>query len=137
MIGTTRGGQPRYSTLAIETALTLGLVFGLGQRLEEKHGVGSRHDRRKLHLALDADDPSQAEPLIDQIKMSTGQFTADGAHDGNPTYQVMARHRADAAIVIPPRSNALERPDSHPPSQRDRHRSLQIDHCRLFADAHS
>jgi hypothetical protein len=28
----TRGGQPRYSDLAIETALTLGLVFGLRLR---------------------------------------------------------------------------------------------------------
>lgn len=29
---TTRGGQPRYSDLAIETVLTLGLVFGLRLR---------------------------------------------------------------------------------------------------------
>jgi hypothetical protein len=28
----TRGGQPRYADLAIETALTLGLVFGLRLR---------------------------------------------------------------------------------------------------------
>lgn len=201
---TTRGGQPRYSDLAIETALTLGLVFGLrlrqtegflasmlqlmgldlavpdhstlsrragkrqspdrrqddrgcvpargpihvlidstglqvygaGQWLEEKHGVKSRRGWRKLHLALDADsgdiiahvmtdqdagDASQVEPLLDQIEMPIGQFTADGAYDGNPTYQVVARHSADAAVVIPPRSNALDRPDSHPPSQRDRH----------------
>ena len=32
---TTRGGQPRYSDLAIETALTLGLVFGLRLRHTE------------------------------------------------------------------------------------------------------
>jgi len=31
----TRGGQPRYSELAIETALTLGLVFGLRLRQTE------------------------------------------------------------------------------------------------------
>lgn len=158
---TTRGGQPRDSDLAIETALTLGLVFGLrlrqtegflasmlqlmgldlavpdhstlsrragkrqspdrrqddrgcvpargpvhvlidstglqvygaGQWLEEKHGVKSRRGWRKLHLALDADsgdiiahvmtdqdagDASQVEPLLDQIEMPIGQFTADG-----------------------------------------------------------
>ncbi|NRP90714.1 hypothetical protein GFPCMMHI_06641 [Ensifer adhaerens] len=34
---TTRGGQPRYSDLAIETALTLGLVFDL--RLRQTEGV--------------------------------------------------------------------------------------------------
>jgi hypothetical protein len=33
----TRGGQPRYSDLAIETALTLGLVFGL--RLRKTEGL--------------------------------------------------------------------------------------------------
>jgi hypothetical protein len=201
---TTRGGQPRYSDLAIETALTLGLVFGLRLRqtegflasmlqlmgldlavpdhstLSRRAGKRQSSDRRqddrgcvpargahscpdrqhrvaslrrwamaggkawcqissgwrKLHLALDADsgdiiahvmtdqdagDASQVEPLLDQIEMPIGQFTADGAYDGNPTYQVVARHSADAAVVIPPRSNALERPDSHPPSQRDRH----------------
>lgn len=32
---TTRGGQPRYSDLAIETTLTLGLVFGLRLRQTE------------------------------------------------------------------------------------------------------
>jgi hypothetical protein len=32
---TTRGGQPRYSDLAIETALTVGLVFGLQLRQTE------------------------------------------------------------------------------------------------------
>ncbi|NKJ39432.1 hypothetical protein FHT28_006188, partial [Rhizobium sp. SG570] len=32
---TTRGGQPRYSDLAIETALTLRLVFGLRLRQTE------------------------------------------------------------------------------------------------------
>ena len=34
---TTRGGQPRYSDLAVETALTLGLVFGL--RLRQTEGL--------------------------------------------------------------------------------------------------
>ena len=34
---TTRGGQPRYSDLAIETALTLGVVFGL--RLRQTEGL--------------------------------------------------------------------------------------------------
>jgi hypothetical protein len=34
---TTRGGQPLYSDLAIETALTLGVVFGL--RLRQTEGL--------------------------------------------------------------------------------------------------
>jgi len=86
-------------------------------------GAGCRQRRHHCTVMTDQDagDASQVEPLLDQIEMPIGQFTADGAYDGNPTYQVVARHSADAAVVIPPRSNALERPDSHPPSQRDRH----------------
>ncbi|MET3616279.1 hypothetical protein ABID16_004628 [Rhizobium aquaticum] len=197
---TTRGGQPRYSDLAIETALTLGLVFGLrlrqtegllasvlklmgldlavpdhttlsrrartrqsanrwkvhscprpvhvlidstglevygaGQWLEDKHGTKSRRGWRKLHLALDADsgdiiahvmtdqdagDASQVEPLLDQIDGPIGQFTADGAYAGDPTYDAVSRHSAGAAIVIPPRSNAIARSDTDIDSQRNRH----------------
>ncbi|WP_457663913.1 IS5 family transposase [Sinorhizobium medicae] len=180
---TTRGGQPRYSDLAIETALTLGLVLGLrlrqvegllgsvlplmglalavpdhttlsrrartwqspnkahalqgrpdgpvhilvdstglqvygaGQWLEEKHGARSRRGWRKLHVALDADsseiiahtmtdqdagDASQVEPLLNQIDGRIGQFTADGAYDGKPTYDAVTDHSAAAVIVIPP-----------------------------------
>jgi hypothetical protein len=198
----TRGGQPCYSDLAIETALTLGLVFGLrlrqtegflssvlalmgldlpapdhttlsrrartwsppagrsnrqslpdgplhvlvdstglevygaGQWLEEKHGAKSRRSWRKLHLALDADsgeivahvmtgqdagDASQVEALLDQIDDRIGQFTADGAYDGNPTYDAVTKHSANAAVVIPPRANAVERRDTDLSGQRDRH----------------
>ena len=198
----TRGGQPRYSDLAIETALTLGLVFGLrlrqtegfvtsvlklmgldlavpdhttlsrragkprvpnkrnndripqsgpvhvlidstglqvygaGQWLEEKHGAKSRRGWRKLHLALDADsgdiiahvmtdqeagDTSLVGPLLDQIDTPIGQFTADGAYDGDPTYGAVINHSPDAAVVIPPRANAVERQDADLSSQRARH----------------
>jgi hypothetical protein len=199
---TTRGGQPRYSDLAIETTLILGLVFGLrlrqteglltsvlrlmgldlavpdhttlsrraskrrspdkrqgdripdkgpvhvlidstgleiygaGQWLEEKHGAKSRRSWRKLHLALDADsgeiiahvttdqdagDASQVEALLDQINDPIGQFTADGAYDGDPIYEAVTKHSADAAVVIPPRANAVNRSDTGIASQRDRH----------------
>jgi hypothetical protein len=196
----TRGGQPRYSDLAIETILTLGLVFGLrlrqaegfltsvlrlmgldlavpdhttlsrrankwqspdkrhrlpgkgavhvlvdstglevygaGQWLEEKHGAKSRRGWRKLHLALDTDsgeilahvmtdqdagDASQVAMLLDQIDDPTGQFTADGAYDGHPTYAAVTKHSAGAAVVIPPRANAVGRPDTDLCCQRDRH----------------
>ncbi|QRM35541.1 IS5 family transposase [Microvirga sp. VF16] len=199
---TTRGGQPRDSDLAIETALTVGLVFGLrlrqteglltsvlelmrldlavpdhttlsrrawtwqssvgrqGRRVpgegpvhilidstglqvygagpwrEEKHGARSRRGWRKLHLALDADsgeiiahimtdqdtgDASQVEPVLEQIDVPIGQFTADGAYDGKPAYDAVTSHSANAAVVIPPRVNAVDRSRIEPPSQRDRH----------------
>lgn len=196
----TRGGQPLYSDLAIETTLMLGLVFGLrlrqaegfltsvlrlmgldlavpdhttlsrrankwrspnkrqdhpgkgpvhvlvdstglevygaGRWLEEKHGAKSRRQWRKLHLALDADsgeiiahvmtdqdagDATQVVALLDQINDPIGQFTADGAYDGKPTYAAVTMHSADAAVVIPPRTNAVERPDTDLSFQRDRH----------------
>ena len=198
----TRGGQQRYSDLAIETTLMLGMVFGLrlrqteglltsvlqlmgldlavpdhttlsrrartwrlsdeqqggrlsgegpvhvlidstgleiygaGQWLEEKHGARSRRSWRKLHLALDADsgeivahvmtdqdtgDASQVDPLLDQIAVPIGQFTADGAYDGNPTYDAVTSHSVGAMVVIPPRANAVERSDTEPSCQRDRH----------------
>lgn len=205
----TRGGQPLYSDLAIETTLTLGMVFGLrlrqsegllssvldimgldlpvpdhttlsrraitwkpsarsndrqnvpgepihvlvdstglkiygaGQWLEEKHGTKSRRGWRKLHLAVDADsgeiiahsltdqetgDASQLQALLDQIDDEIGQFTADGAYDGDPSYDAVLRHSADARVVIPPRSNAVVRPTAQACCQRDDHiTSMQID----------
>jgi transposase len=198
----TRGGQPLYSDLAIETTLMLGMVFGLplrqsegflnsvlelmaldlpvpdhttlsrrartwepsaksnnrrpvadgpvhvlidstglkvygaGQWLEEKHGAKSRRGWRKLHLALDADsreiiahsltdqdtsNTSQVEPLLNQINDEIEQFTADGAYDGDPTYDAVLRHSAAAKVVIPPRSTGVARQDTDPPSQRDLH----------------
>ena len=89
-----------------------------------------------LHLALDADsgeiiaqtltgedtgDASQVEPLLDHIDGPIGQFTADGAYDGKPTYDTVINHSAAAAIVIPPRANAVEPSDDRPPGQRDQH----------------
>jgi transposase len=111
-------------------------VYGAGQWLEEKHGARSRRAWRKLHLALDADngeiiahvmtdqdagDASQVGPLLDQIDDRIGQFTADGAYDGEPTYDAVARHSAGAAVVIPPRANAVNRQGADPSSQRDQH----------------
>ncbi|MBY3391068.1 IS5 family transposase, partial [Rhizobium laguerreae] len=118
-------------------------VYGAGQWLEEKHGVKSRRSWRKLHLAVDADsgeiiahsltdqetgDASQLEPLLDQIDDEIDQFTADGAYDGYPTYDAVLRHSAGARVVIPPRSNAVERPNVQASCQRDDHiSSMQAD----------
>lgn len=118
-------------------------VYGAGQWLEEKHGVKSRRGWRKLHLAVDADsgeiiahsltdqeagDASQVEPLLDQVDDEIRQLTADGAYDGTPTYDAVLRHSAGARIVIPPRSNAVERPNAQASCQIEDHiASMQID----------
>ena len=54
----------------------------------------------------DAGDASLVEPLLDKIDRLIDQFTADGAYDA------VGRHSADAAVVIPPRSNAIDSPKS-------------------------
>lgn len=112
-------------------------VYGAGEWLTEKHGARARRSWRKLHLAVDGntnmivasiltgqdvDDPPQIQPLIDQIPCDIDQVTADGAYDGEPTYETIAARSADIAVVIPPRVTAVpsENADTSP-TQRDRH----------------
>jgi transposase len=121
-------------------------VYGAGQWLEAKHGAKSRRTWRKLHLAVDvasgmivaqtltnqdADDPSQVGPLLDQIGDPIGQVTADGAYDGDPTYQTIAAHGDDIAVVIPPRSTAVLSGEPGLPTQRDRHLTTITEQGRL------
>jgi len=40
--------------------------------------------------AQEVDDPSQVATLLDQIRGENEQFTADGAYDGEPTYETTA-----------------------------------------------
>src|SRR3954465_14398332 len=195
---TGRGGQPRYSSLAIMTALTLRAVFrlalrqtegligsllqllgldlpvpdhstlsrraetlevprpkagsapvhllvdstglkfcGPGEWLVEKHGTKRRRSWKKLHLATDADtgqiiasvltdkdadDGSQVGPLLERIDGAVASFPGDGAYDRDDVYaEVAARHPA-AAVVVPPRANAVPSEAAETtPTQRDRH----------------
>jgi hypothetical protein len=48
-------------------------------------------------------------------------FTADGAYDGEPTYNAVTNHSPDAAVIIPPRANSVDRMDTDPTHQRNRH----------------
>ena len=121
-------------------------VYGAGQWLEAKHGAKSRRTWRKLHLAVDAgsglivahtltdqdvDDPSQVAPLLDQIGAKIARVVADGAYDGDPTYQAIAARRADISVVIPPRSTAVPSTAMGPPTQRDCHLKMITEQGRL------
>jgi hypothetical protein len=121
-------------------------VYGAAQWLEAKHGAKSRRTWRKLHLAVDAasgmivaqtltdqdvDDPSQVGPLLDQIDDLIAQVTADGAYDGTPTYQTIAAHGGDIAVVIPPRATAVLGGEPGLPTQRDRHLAMIAEQGRL------
>lgn len=96
-------------------------VYGAGEWQTEKHGH-SRRKWRKLHLGVDAhsgqiavavltdqdvDDASRVGPLLEQIESPIEQDTADGAYDGEPTYQTIAAHDDAIAVVISPRDTAV------------------------------
>src|SRR5690349_23238536 len=195
---TDRGGQPRYSSLAITTALTLRAVFRLALRqtegligsilqllgldlpvpdhstlsrraetlavprpkagsapvhllvdstglklcgpsewLMEKHGTKRRRAWKVLHLATDADtgrivasvltdkdadDGSQVGPLLDQVEGPVASVTGDGAYDRDDVYTEVAARHPEAAVVVPPRANAVPSAAAETaPTQRDRH----------------
>ena len=113
-------------------------LFGQGEWDAEKHGR-ARRSWRKLHLAVDADtgeivactltdnavdDAGQVPALLGQIEGEIASVTADGAYDGEPVYQAVARRQSGPVpdIVIPPRASAvLSRQSAEAQSQRDHH----------------
>src|SRR3954454_8637040 len=115
-----------------------GLKFcGPGEWLVEKHGTQRRRSWKRLHLATDADtgqiiasvltdkdadDGSQVGPPLERIDGAVASFTGDGAYDRDDVYaEVAARHPA-AAVVVPPRPNAVPSEAAETtPTQRDRH----------------
>src|SRR4051794_25638450 len=70
----------------------------------------------------DADDGSQVRSLLDRVEGAVAFFTGDGAYDRDDVYaEVAARHPA-AAVVVPPRANAVpSQAAERAPTQRDRH----------------
>ena len=112
-------------------------VYGAGEWHREKHGGRDRRTWRKLHLAVDPDsgailaceltdkdegDPTQVEPLLDQVTGDIASVTADGAYDGDPVYQAVAERAPGADVIIPPRATAKPGPQAdRAPTQRDRH----------------
>jgi Transposase DDE domain len=204
----TPGGQPRYSALAILTALTLRAVFrlalrqtegligsilhllgldlavpdhttlsrrgetlqaprprpagepvhllvdstglrlcGPGEWLVEKHGTRTRRSWRKLHIGVDADtariiaveltgnetdDGSQAGPLLDQVTGPVASFTADGAYDRDDVYGAVAERHPEAAVIVPPRTDAVPSGTAATaPTERDRHLRCIAEQGRL------
>jgi transposase len=115
-------------------------VYGAGEWHQAKHGGRNRRTWRKLHLAVDPDsgeilacdltdkdegDPTQVEPLLDQVTGDIASLTADGAYDGAPVYRAVAERAPEAAVIIPPRATAKASAQAdQAPTQRDRH--LQI-----------
>ena len=123
-------------------------LFGQGEWQEEKHGR-ARRSWRKLHLAFDADtdeivaslltgneadDAGRIPDLLGQIEGEIASVTADGAYDGEPTYQAITSRQPGRppTVTIPPRSTAVPGTQGDaPPSQRDRHIQLIRDRGRM------
>jgi hypothetical protein len=129
-----KAGSAPVHLLVDSTGLRL---CGPGEWLEEKHGTRRRRAWRVLHLATDADtgrivasaltdrdadDGSQVGPLLDQVEGPVASFTGDGAYDRDDVYAAVAARQPEAAVVVPPRANAVPSGAAgSAPTQRDAH----------------
>ncbi|MBP2309734.1 IS5 family transposase [Azospirillum melinis] len=120
--------------LVDSTGLKLG---GPGEWLIEKHGTKKRRSWKKLHIGVDAaigrivaatltdrdvDDAAQVAPLLDRIGEPVASLTGDGAYDRTAVYAAVHERHPDAAVVAPPRLDAvLSDTAAATPTQRDRH----------------
>jgi hypothetical protein len=112
-------------------------LCGPGEWLAEKHGTKRRRAWRVLHLATDADtgrivasvltdkdadDGSQVGTLLDQVEGPVASVTGDGAYDRDDVYAEVAARHPEAAVVVPPRANAVPSEAAETaPTQRDAH----------------
>src|SRR3954452_10288189 len=137
------GGGPLH-LLVDSTGLKLG---GPGEWLVEKHGTKARRSWRELHLGVDAgtgrieaveltghetDDGSRVGPLLDQVDGPVASFTGDGAYDREDVYGAVAERHPEAAVVVPPRRDAVPSGTAEiAPTQRDRHLRCIAEHGRM------
>lgn len=121
-------------------------IYGAGQWREEKHGCKSQRQRRKLHLAVDADtgeiiaevltdqnnkDISQLTALLDQIDQPIASFIADGSYDSDETYRSVRHHSPGVSVIVPPPARQLPANIYGPLDQRDWHHTTTADHGRM------
>jgi transposase len=119
-------------------------VYGEGEWLDRKHGMRSRRRWRKLHLGLDAGtqeivaaeltpddvgDVSVLPELLDQIDADVASLMADGAYDGEASYNAVVERHPATTVVIPPRATAV--PSKATTTQRDRHLAVITEHGRI------
>ena len=85
-----------------------------GRRHRPDRGRGA--DRQRV------DDGSQVGPLLDQVTGPVASFTGDGAYDRDDVYGAVAERHPEAAVVVPPRRDAVPSEAAETaPTQRDRH----------------
>jgi Transposase DDE domain len=139
-----RSGRGPLHLLVDSTGLRLS---GPGEWLLEKHGTRRRRAWRKLHLGVDAgtgrieaaeltgheaDDGSRVGPLLDQVADPLASFTGDGAYDREDVYRAVAGRHPEAAVVVPPRRDAVPSGTAGTaPTPRDRHLQLIAERGRM------
>src|SRR4051794_8903896 len=139
-----RPGAGPLHLLVDSTGLKLGEP---GEWLVEKHGTKTRRAWRKLHLGVDADtgrveavelttseadDGSRVGPLLDQVGGAVASLTGDGAYDREDVYGAVAERHPAAAVVVPPRKDAVPSAAAETaPTQRDRHLRSIAEHGRM------
>ena len=122
-------------------------LCGPGEWLVEKRGTGRRRSWRGLHLATDADTghivasaPTGRDadggpwtgPLLDRVDGPVASFAADGASDREDVYAAIAARHPDAAVAVPPRSNAVPSGTADTaPTRRNRHPRLIAERGRV------
>jgi len=106
--------------------------FGKDEWHQERHNISGKRGWKKLHIAVDdrhyiqgceltdrfTHDDQMVESLVDQINISVGHCSADGAYDENPVYQTLTEKFPNADVVIPPRKDAVYHNNNH--HQRNR-----------------
>jgi hypothetical protein len=139
-----RPGSEPVHLLVDSTGLKL---CGPGEWLIEKHPARTPRSWRKLHIGVDADtgqiiaaeltgkdidDGSQVGPLLEQIAGPVASFTGDGAYDRDDVYREVCQRYADAAVNVPPRSNAVPSAAAGTaPTKRDQHLQLIAESGRM------
>jgi len=139
-----RSGSGPLHLLVDSTGLRLS---GPGEWLVEKHGTRTRRAWRKVHRGVDADtgrieavelttkdvdDASRVGPLLDQVDGPIASLTGDGADDREDVYGAVAERHPEAAVVVPPRRDAVPSAAAETePTQRDRHLRLIAERGRL------
>ncbi|GAV36894.1 transposase DDE domain protein [Roseomonas sp. TAS13] len=139
-----RPGRRPVHLIVDSTGLKL---CGPGEWLVAKHSCRTRRGWRKLHIGVDADtgriaaalltahdadDATQVGPLLDQVACPIASLTADGAYDQERVYAEVAARHPDAAVIIPPRANAVPGDTAETaPTQRDRHLDSIARHGRM------
>ena len=123
--GAPAGGQHR------STPLRPGRVADREARHQAAPGLesaASRHGRRyRPDRRLGADRQGcrrrlPGRPLLDHVDGPVASVTGDGAYDRDDVYAEVAARHPEAAVVVPPRANAVPSEAAEiAPTQRDRH----------------